>query len=308
MAIKLFWWTGMPNFGDALNPLLCEKLFHQKTQWASPETCEAFFVGSLLDALLYPCTIPRFRLRRSFYQNPVKIWSTGFIQAPNTRFRRRLRLPEIFFRPVEVFAVRGKLTLERVKNITKKPLKNVVLGDAGLLAEKLIDANPITKKYKIGFIPHHTEIHGFNLRPDFAGGGVDGLFPKDFPLEIPIYQALQQRIENAVVIDFEADPLAVLMRIAECETICSSALHGLIVADSLGIPNMWSTASERLLGGEYKFHDYYSVFGTAPRPLLLHEPLLPHAEKLPEWITKNYAVDRQNVEKIQQDLMDSFPF
>lgn len=127
-------------------------------------------------------------------------------------------------------------------------------------------------------------------------------------MEIPIYQALRQRIENAVVIDFEADPLSVLMRIAECETILSSALHGLIVADSLGIPNMWSTASGRLLGGEYKFHDYYSVFGTAPRPLLLQEPLLPHAEKLPEWIIKNYQIERKSVEKIQKDLMDSFPF
>lgn len=171
MAIKLFWWTGMPNFGDALNPLLCEKVFHQKTEWAPPETCEALFVGSLLDGLLYPRTIPRFRFHRSFYRNPVKIWSTGFIQPPNARFRRCLRLPEIFFRPVEVFAVRGKLSLERVKNITKKPLKNVALGDAGLLAEKLIDAKQITKKYKIGFIPHHYEIHANNLRPDFAGGG-----------------------------------------------------------------------------------------------------------------------------------------
>lgn len=171
MAIKLFWWTGMPNFGDALNPLLCEKIFNQKTQWTPPETCHALFVGSLLETLLYPRTIPRFRFHRSFYQNPVKIWSTGFIQATNTRFRRRWHLPEIFFRPVEVFAVRGKLTLERVKNITKKPLKSVALGDAGLLAEKLIDFNQVTKKYTIGFIPHHTEIHGFNRRPDFAGGG-----------------------------------------------------------------------------------------------------------------------------------------
>lgn len=119
---------------------------------------------------------------------------------------------------------------------------------------------------------------------------------------------MRERIENAVVIDFEADPLSVLMRIAECETICSSALHGLIVADSLGIPNMWSTASNRLLGGEYKFHDYYSVFNTAPRPLLLHEPLLPHAEKLPEYIVQNYQIERESVEKIQKNLMDSFPF
>jgi pyruvyltransferase len=39
--------------------------------------------------------------------------------------------------------------------------------------------------------------------------------------------------------------------------IASSSLHGLILADAYGIPNVWMCLNKDTGGGEFKFKDYY---------------------------------------------------
>jgi pyruvyltransferase len=53
--------------------------------------------------------------------------------------------------------------------------------------------------------------------------------------------------------------------------VVSSSLHGLIFADSLGIPNVWVKLSDKIIGGSFKFDDYYSCFGVERSPLVLKE-------------------------------------
>jgi pyruvyltransferase len=67
--------------------------------------------------------------------------------------------------------------------------------------------------------------------------------------------------KDLIVIDVQQQPLEVFTKIDSCRYILSSSLHGLIVADSLGIPNAWLDAPD-LIGGRFKFDDYYSALDT----------------------------------------------
>lgn len=69
-------------------------------------------------------------------------------------------------------------------------------------------------------------------------------------------------IPKSVLIDLREPPIETLNKIAECETIVSSSLHGLVAADSLGIPNMRMKLSNHGFdfNVDFKFDDYYSVF------------------------------------------------
>jgi hypothetical protein len=51
----------------------------------------------------------------------------------------------------------------------------------------------------------------------------------------------------------------VVRQIASCAAITSSSLHGLVLADSFGIPASWFGLEPELWGGSFKFQDYESV-------------------------------------------------
>ena len=131
-----------------------------------------------------------------------------------------------------VLAVRGRLTRERLGSRHR----NALLGDPGLLAPLLLAAQP-PKRYVLGIVPQHS-----NMNPSYLS---------------KITAKYQDDIR---VIDVMNDPRTVIEALAGCEHILSASLHGLVVADALGIPSGW-IAEKSLLGGRFKFDDYYSPFG-----------------------------------------------
>lgn len=45
--------------------------------------------------------------------------------------------------------------------------------------------------------------------------------------------------------------------LVQCEFVLSSSLHGIIFADSYGIPNAHMNVTKQVSGGSFKFHDYF---------------------------------------------------
>lgn len=52
-----------------------------------------------------------------------------------------------------------------------------------------------------------------------------------------------------------------LKSIQSCSAVVSTSLHGLIAAESLGIPACWASVSNKVLGNGFKFYDYYEGTG-----------------------------------------------
>lgn len=147
------------------------------------------------------------------------LWGTGLIEDVPQD------LPHI-----TALALRGELTRERLGNPHVE-----ALGDPGLLLVRRVRRTPA--RHEIGVVPHYAH------------------------LTDPEYLRLRAASETAGVamIDVLRPPVEVARRIASCRTILTSSLHGLIVADSLGIPAIWMRGSLELAGGEFKFHDHETV-------------------------------------------------
>lgn len=195
--------------------------------------------------------------------------------------KEKCAYPKHIFRRAEVFVARGLHPRNRLEKILKQDLSNIPLGDPGLLASTLIDASG--KKYKVGIIPHHIE------------------------LSFSIWSALQKSIKNSIIIDVSQNPLQILKQISQCEIIVSSALHGLIAADSFGIPNRRIIASNKLIGGDYKFNDYYSAFGIQKHKSIDIRAGISNLIDIDQ-IKKEYEIDNKIVDSIREKLKMSFPF
>ncbi|TSA39783.1 hypothetical protein D4R30_00600 [archaeon] len=158
------------------------------------------------------------------------ILGTGLLTG-NTRRR---------FQNARILAIRGQLTRDRIQ-----APPNTVLGDTGLLISDIFTARA-KKKYALGLVPHYEDLCD------------------------PRMWAVRRRYGHRVkIINVLRHPSSVVRDIDQCECILSSSLHGLVVADALGIPNRWCILSNRLTGVDFKFRDYYSAFDVEAHPLHL---------------------------------------
>jgi len=267
--VKLYYFNSFKNFGDLLSASLFEKMAGIDVTRCDAKGCDVVAVGSLLQRFLAWAPISIFR--RCFTSSAV-VWGSGFMNLPKPN--------KSLYRNLDVLAVRGFNTLNVLQkmvhvNITDK----VAIGDPGLLASCIFDTSQVKKKYALGIVAHYKD--------------------KGHPLIKKI------AVDNSVIIDISQEPLAFMIQLAECDNVIASAMHALIAADSLGIPNVRMTTKESKVG-DYKFDDYYSAFGLSEHEVInlnyrsfLNEDL--------ESIRANYKISSERLKEIQGDLIESFP-
>lgn len=144
----------------------------------------------------------------------------------------------------KVHALRGHNTLNEINKYFSTSIK-CPLGDPAILMSEYYDRE-VPKKYQFGLVPHFDE-----------------------------YEKVLALIGNCFseikVIDVRQDPVSFVDELRSCEIIASSSLHGLILADSYELPSVWFSASEKLIGGTWKFLDYFTCTDsilTSPVPIV----------------------------------------
>jgi pyruvyltransferase len=161
-----------------------------------------------------------------------------------------------------ILAVRGPHTAR------KCPQGNYAIGDPGLLAPELIvPPYEPDKLYDLGIVPHWTD-HHLTHDPRFKLG--DPWVTR--------------------VIDPRQDAMTVIREISHCRKIVTSSLHGMILADSFGIPRRFEPAKDwgPSEGGMFKFQDYLQSIGA------------------PFVVGKTTTVSRLRVEDRKYELLDAY--
>jgi hypothetical protein len=159
---------------------------------------------------------------------------TGTIIGTGIIDNKELRLESANFA-----AVRGELSKKNLGLPQKTPT-----GDLGFLAQKLLTKENTSKKFAVGLIPHFVD--------------------KSHPW---IAQMVEFLGSKGCVIEVQDSAKNVINQIAQCELIVSSSLHGIIVSDALGIPNVWMELSNKVVGDGFKFWDYNSSINYEQVPL-----------------------------------------
>jgi pyruvyltransferase len=139
-------------------------------------------------------------------------------------------------KPNQILSVRGPLTRKKYLDAGIDCPERY--GDLGLLLRYIIP-KPLTysKKYKVGFIPHYID------------------------KALPAVQQAKDKGWKIIDILQASTPAKFVEEIHECEIILSSSLHGIILADSYDIPAYHIILSNNVIGGEFKFRDYYGSVG-----------------------------------------------
>ena len=163
------------------------------------------------------------------------VWGSGIMSSTD----------KIKGTPKEVRAVRGPLSRQRLLDAGVECPE--VYGDPALLLPIYYMPN-VEKKYKLGIIPHYTDVQN------------------------PFFNKNKNNTEIHIInvrnynhwLDFIDD-------INQCEGIISSSLHGLIVSEAYGVPNVWVKFKKKNNDDEIKFHDFFLSIGRDREGFVLDE-------------------------------------
>ncbi|MCK9154708.1 MAG: polysaccharide pyruvyl transferase family protein [Paludibacteraceae bacterium] len=116
------------------------------------------------------------------------------------------------------------------------------VGDPALILPKIYSSD-VKKTNSLAIVPHYIDLE---------------YFVSKFGSRIRIINPLQS-VENFID------------EICSCESILSSSLHGLIIAEAYGVKTRWVKFGNRIGGDGTKFRDHYSSINTVQECLDLSE-------------------------------------
>lgn len=170
-----------------------------------------------------------------------------------------------------VHAVRGDLSMSRLSF-------GGAVGDPGILAAQLLEKWP-SLDAEVALVPHF----------------VDHSIAERLPLP-----------SGWKIVHPDAPPLDVISRIASAETVVSSSLHGLIVADALGKPAVWAQCANGLFGNStFKFQDHARARQQAFNNPLPYSRLI---ELTSGQLSELMTSPKRNIDEWSEALIRSFPF
>lgn len=219
--------AGRLNFGDDMSAALLEAASGRRVTCVGPARAEVIGLGSILHRFCTPLASLRARSMQAF--------------------QLRKDLPAIwgsgFSKIPTLLDAHGvlPLVLRGPKTAELLGVSGVPFGDPGLLVAQVFPAAR-EKTHAVGIVPHYTD----------KGAPSLGRLLETFP--------------RSCLIDVEKPYAEVLKQISSCEVIAASSLHGLISADSYGVPALRVSFRSHSEVGDFKFEDYALSVGRTGLP------------------------------------------
>ena len=142
--ISLYWWKGVPNFGDAISATVVAHVSGRSVAHAGPGRAELIAIGSLMHVV-------RKNYADGRSHRPI-LWGTGQLGHVNRDFLRH----------VDIALLRGPLSASLLG------FEHDHFGDPGLLVADALGAR-LERGDHVGIVPHHTlqndpELHALVAR------------------------------------------------------------------------------------------------------------------------------------------------
>lgn len=225
--VYLKYWAGHRNVGDELSAYISEKVANQPIEHAC------------LDQQGCLVAIGSFLHEKTLYNSDL-IWGTGFLKRHAIRRFPRFKsfIPGLYnriFKKSKIYALRGPLSGAICESLGFKDPK--VYGDPAILLPKYYNPKAPHPTHKAGLILHHSQeskLSTDELHPDIKN--------------ISVFREGSKEIE------------AFVDEILQCEVIYSTSLHGLIIAQTYGVPAQWIMLQDQDIHKDpmFKFEDYFS--------------------------------------------------
>lgn len=195
------------------------------------------------------------------YAQKPIIWGSGLLHAVSSLE---------FLSNIDIALLRGPITASLLG------IKTNQFGDPGLLVADIFAPAP-SKTHRIGLVPHHSQMEDIRI------------------------QGLTRGSEEFLLIDPRQDPATVCRQISACDHIYAASLHGLITADSYGVPSTWVSPGDQ---GHLKYYDYAASIGRALISPLVWDQIPDHARHITQPAELPYGA---GIARAQADLRNSFP-
>jgi len=128
--VKAYWWREVPNFGDALAPLLLERFAGIRAEWSPVSRASVVSIGSVLEHV-------------------PPLWDGYILGSGRLMEGSRLHLQQMTSGvTARILALRGPLTARGIPG-------SFALGDPGILADELV--GPQEKVWDLGIVPHFSD-------------------------------------------------------------------------------------------------------------------------------------------------------